>query len=198
MSQAKNFHRKENYSFFGHSEDLVKKVSTDLTSNEQFKNVAEEQSPFHTAPSTRCLRDYETKNISVRTKEMPSGEVQSVTTITLQRKVWLLSTPSTDFLINSKIGSPNNAESESFHREVLKASVVIKWLTYPIVKSSGPDEQVWFDAMLGNRKSLIQHGFYPHWYMNGWDVLQLGGFLYRLTVERLLEAANIFSQFNEK
>jgi hypothetical protein len=177
MDQLKNSHHRENYSFSGHSENLVEGVSMDLTSKEPFKNVAEEQSQYHMVLFTHCSKDYETKNISVLTKETLSGEVQSVTTITLQRKVLVLSTPLMYSLIDSKTGIPNNAESERLHQNSLKSSVVIKWLTYPIVKSCGPDEQIWFDSMLGKRKGLTQYRTYPHWYITGWDVLQLGVFL---------------------
>ena len=194
MPQQENVRRKESYSSFGHSEDLVKKESTGWTSKEPFKNVAKEQRQSHTAPSTHYSKDYEASSTSTHTRETLWEVERGVITTSSQKEGRESLSPLIASYPTSKTGSLNDAEIERIHREALRSSMLIRWVSYPLTQSCGPEEQTWHDAMLIRRKAMIRKGRYPRWYMAGWDALQVVSLLWKISIARLSEVAQIISQ----
>lgn len=194
MPQQENVRRKESCSSFGRSEDLARKESTVWTSKEPSRNAVKGLSQYHTVHSTHYSKDCEISSTSTHTKEMRWGVAHDVTITSSQKEGGELLSPLMDSSQTSKTGSLNNADIERIHREALRSSMLIRWVTYPLTQSCSPEEQIWHDAMLVRRKDLIRKGHYPRWYMTGWDALQIVSLLWRLSIERLSEVAQIISQ----
>ena len=63
----------------------------------------------------------------------------------------------------------------------------------------GPEEQIWFDAMLVSRRRLIMRGRYPNAYMVGvWDVGVLAELLWRFSMAHLEQLFSLLAKARGK